>query len=194
MTVVLLSQSRRRHAAALGGALLAALALGLAVPDPAGAWRFTFRKGTNTNSTLTFLWTDPGSGFVQSASWRAGSGSSTDACWKGHGWLPNGRYDLWGHWDSYGGSAVKGRVWSLSDRPCANGTWRTELMIHTEETEWHGQACEPFCWEGWWDYYSAGCIKVAYPHDVGVVNSRYHAYGWNRHGAYTAHDALSVYQ
>ena len=183
------------HASMLLRAALAAvfsLALALAAPSSADGWRFTFYKQSNLSSTLTFGWTDPYDGLVYSDSWRAGSGVSTDTCWINHGWLPSGSYSTVGHFDSYD-SDIKGRVWQLSDRQCYNGTWRTALFIHTEESPWQGQWCEPWCWDGAHDYYSNGCIKISYPYDIAALHSRYHAYGWDAHGYYTAYDALYVY-
>ncbi|MDQ3993055.1 MAG: hypothetical protein M3229_05290 [Actinomycetota bacterium] len=173
-------------------AVCAALVVALAAPPTASAWRFTFYKHTNIHSNLSFAWVDPYDGLVYSASWRAGSGVSTNACWVDHGWLPSGYYDVNGHVDHFD-DRIKGRVWRLGDKRCSNGQFRTALFIHTEENPWHGQWCEPWCWDGDVDYYSEGCIKVAYPYDIGALHSRYHAYGWNAHGWYTAPNALYVY-
>jgi hypothetical protein len=99
-----------------------------------------------------------------SASWRGGSGSGKDACQKNN-WAPIGTYDSAFHSDSYAGSAIRGRVWRMSDYQCSNGVRRTELFIHSEETSSQGQSCgsgdQPFCWEGPNDYYSFGCIKIS---------------------------------
>lgn len=175
-----------------GFVALAALLFTLAAPSAAGAWRFTFYKHTNVSSHLSFGWVDPYDGLVYSADWRAGSGVSTNACWVGHGWLPNGSYDVTGHFDHFDGR-IKGRVWQLSDKRCWSGQLRTELFIHTEESPWHDQWCEPWCWDGDHDYYSEGCIKISYPYDIGALHSRYHAYGWDAHGSYTAPNALYVH-
>ena len=89
---------------------LCALAL-LAVPREGKAWLtwFDFQRVSNTSSVLTMTW-EQIPGHYSTASWRAGSGTSTDACWIAHGWLPTGWYDLTGHWDYYDGSAIKGRA------------------------------------------------------------------------------------
>lgn len=131
---------------------------------------FDFQRVSNTNSSYTFSWWDA-YGRVYYWTWRGGSGDSTDACWVNHG-----------NYNNYDGSAIKGRVWYWSDKPCWNGTWRTELFTHTEETAGQGQSCEPFCWDGANDYYSQGCIKIAYPGDINSVHSKYHAYGTDLHG------------
>jgi hypothetical protein len=96
--------------------------------QPAGASRsclyFEFAKSTNTNSTLYWRWMDDYGRCVYSASWRAGSGTTTDPCQVSAGWLPNGWYDLKsaGHQDSYSGTTIWGRIWSLQDKACSNGT------------------------------------------------------------------------
>jgi len=182
---------------------LCALAL-LAVPREGKAWLtwFDFQRVSNTSSVLTMTW-EQIPGHYSTASWRAGSGTSTDACWIAHGWLPTGWYDLTGHWDYYDGSAIKGRVWHLQDKPCWNGTWRSELFIHSEETSDEGQYCpsaydDPFCWEGDFDYCSEGCVKVAHagwaPTDIRLVHDGWHnKSGDNRHGAFWANDFLYVH-
>ena len=112
----------------------AVLAVTLVVPANAFGYHtwFEFTRQSNIASTLTMAW-EYGPGFYGTQSWRAGSGVSTDACWIGHGWLPTGYYDLWGHWDNYGGK-IAGRVFYVQNKPCWNGTWRTELFVHSEET------------------------------------------------------------
>jgi len=95
----------------------AALAVTLTIPANAFAYRtwFEFARQSNIASTLTMVW-QYGTGYYGTQSWRAGSGVSTDACWIGHGWLPTGYYDLWGHWDNYNG-AIAGRVFYLQNKP-----------------------------------------------------------------------------
>src|SRR5262245_56897661 len=91
--------------AAVAGVLAAAA---LAIPANASAYRtwFEFTRQSNTWSPLTIA-TDYGGGFITTQTWRAGSGTSTDACWIAHGWLPTGWYDLWGHWNNYDGTDRK---------------------------------------------------------------------------------------
>jgi hypothetical protein len=110
------------------------------------------------------------------------------------------------HWDEYDGSAIKGRVWWLQDKYCADGiTKRTELFIHSEETQSNGQRCtstwdDPFCWERASDFYSLGCIKLArpspvasFPNDVGTAHSYYHDHGGGGHGQSTDGNELYVF-
>ena len=177
--------------------LLAAVAVAAATALPAGATSpsyFDFARKTNLSSVLTFYW-ESLPGHESSLTWRAGSGSgSTDECATGRGWLPAGWYDLKGHWDNYDGSKIKGRAWLLQNKQCWNGTWRTELFIHSEETASNGQSCptagdDPFCWEGDSDYASAGCIKVSRagnPSNLALVHTNWHQRsGDQRHGSFT---------
>ncbi len=162
---------------------------------------FEFVKSTNTNSTLYWRWMDDYGRCIYSASWRAGSGVTTDPCQLNAGWLPNGWYDLksTGHQDSYSGTSIWGRVWSLQDKACSNGTLRTQLFIHTEETSSRTQICssdpdDPQCWDstkapgdsaaGTNDFRSEGCIKVrrqspegSWPDAMSAVDSDWHAAG-----------------
>jgi hypothetical protein len=143
-----------------------------------------------------------------SVTWRAGSGDGTEAgrneCSPNRGWLPAGWYAVRGHWPNYNGTKVKGRVWYLSDKVCWNGTKRTELFIHTEETADNLQTCgqpyydERFCWEGTMDYLSQGCIKVAYPRlgfpdDIGSVHWYWHNRGGGSDGSCTLYSKLYVH-
>jgi hypothetical protein len=180
-----------------------AVAAALAVPASASAYLtwFEFARQSNAASTLTMVW-QLGVGHYGWTSWRAGSGVSKDACWIGHGWLPTGYYDLNGQWDYFEGSAIKGRVFYLQNKPCWNGTWRTELFVHSEETASEGQYCptagdDPFCWEGDFDYYSSGCIKVSRagaPSDLRLVHDGWHGRsGDGRHGGFWINDWLYVH-
>jgi len=180
--------------------VLAAVAA-LAVPAHAAAYYtyFDFARQSNVASTLTMVWQQvPGK--FSTSSWRAGSGTSRDACWIGHGWLPTGWYDLWGHWNNYDGT-IKGRVFYLSNKPCWNGTWRSELFIHSEETAAQGQYCptaydDPYCWEGDYDYHSNGCVKVSRagnPSDLRLVHDGWHSRsGDYRHGSFGVGNFLYV--
>jgi hypothetical protein len=193
----------RRAVVALAATTTALLACG-SVTAANGWW--TFDRNTNLNSTLTWKWTYPPSPTQYSHGWRAGSGSSTNECRRGEGWLPAGWYAQWGHWNHYGGSAIKGRVWWLQDKYCYDGvTKRTELFIHSEETADNGQACtsawdDPFCWEREADYYSLGCIKLArpspvasFPSDLGSAHSYYHTYGGSSEHGDLPNDAYELY-
>jgi hypothetical protein len=181
---------------------LAAAAVALALPSQACAYYtyFDFARRTNTGSTLTMVWQQI-PGHFSTASWRAGSGSSTDACWIGHGWLPTGWYDLNGHWDGYNGT-IRERVFYLQNKQCWNGTWRTELFVHSEETADQGQYCptagdDPYCWEGDYDYYSNGCIKLSRagnPSDLRLMHDGWHGKsGDYRHGSFWINDWLYVH-
>src|SRR5919197_866227 len=75
------------------------------------------------------------------------------------------------------------------------GTPRQELFIHSEETASNGQYCptiydDPFCWDGDFDYKSAGCIKLSraapYPSDLGQAHSDWD--GWSG-----AHGYVNLY-
>ena len=107
---------------------------------------------------------------VQRLSWRAGAGyfrDSTDACRKNNGWLPDGTYQPRLARD-YGGNLIKGRAIYLGQKPCANGTMRTDLFIHTEQgagsTQCADRRGDQVCrWEypKINDYRSYGCIKLS---------------------------------
>jgi hypothetical protein len=185
--------------------ILAAMGIPPAAEAANGWW--TFHRESNINSTLTRKWTYPPSPTEYSKSWRAGSGTTMNECRRGEGWLPAGWYSQWGHWNGYDGSAIKGRVWWVQDKYCADGvTKRVELFIHSEETAANGQRCtssydDPFCWERRSDYYSLGCIKLArpspvasFPNDLGLAHGYYHSYGGSsNHGAATDAHELYVY-
>src|SRR5438270_13997911 len=84
---------------------------------------FGFHRYTNANSHLTIAKHDSWTGqTLAQEGFRAGSGESTDECYVKHGWLPAGWYDLVGHFDSYNGTSIKGRVWQLSDKRSSGGT------------------------------------------------------------------------
>jgi hypothetical protein len=185
--------------------------------QPASAARtcayFEFDKGTNINSTLIGRAFDQSGRCVVTRSWRAGSGLNTNPCDKDNGdgvggWLPNGWYDVLEMNHSWNGSAVRGRVWRLENKACSDGTFRTELFIHTEETASATQECtppandSPWCWDdyqngsGTNDYYSA-CIKVRrqspegnWANDHGPVHQFWHDFG-GQHGART--DSVHVH-
>lgn len=107
---------------------------------------------------------------VEKKSWRAGSGftrRSTNACRKNDGWLPDGHYRP-RLYANYWGSLIKGRAIGLGAKQCADGTWRTDLFIHTEQGDRNRQCPDrkgdQVCrWEypRFDDYRSWGCIKLA---------------------------------
>ncbi len=103
-----------------------------------------------------------------------------------------------GHIHDRNGAEIKGRVWALQDKACSGGIVRTELFIHTEETNTNTQECtsatdDPWCWDstaapggstGSNDYYSQGCIKVrrnspegSWPNNMGNLDSDWHNRG-----------------
>ena len=178
---------RQRVAAAT---VVAGACLLLAAPSAVAAtgW-FSFTRANNTDSRLVYKWnTGTNPTVYESPTWRAGSGSSTTCGEIGRGWLPLGWYDIWGHWNSYD-ALIKGRVFWLQNKRCADGTLRTELFIHSEETAGNGQYCptagdDPYCWEGAFDYYSNGCIKLSHPNfGFGDHIGAAHWYWHNRYGS-----------
>ncbi|WP_371660801.1 peptidoglycan-binding protein [Streptomyces sp. NBC_00280] len=110
--------------------------------------------------------------------YRAGSGKgSKDACAKNQGWLPNGDYSVGGHTKTKDG-VIKGYAIELSNKKCTNGTWRTELFIHSEMTRGGGQGIpEGQRWDGLGDYKSEGCIKLQ-PDDIRNLFERLERIGW----------------
>jgi hypothetical protein len=144
--------------------------------DARHPWRSTVRWRAERR-------TDGGWRVVDAASWRAGSGfggpDTTDACHRDVGWLPNGTYSFVQH-DDYHGSLIRGRAFYLGAKRCANGTWRTDLFIHTESGAGNRQCADApgdqVCrWE--WprinDYRSHGCIKMS-PADLADLVRHYH--------------------
>lgn len=150
----------------------------------------TFDKNpTNPlNSTLTLrVWyNQPGPITAYQKTWRAGSGNgSTNACTKRAGWLPNGSYSMT-MLDNKTGT-VRGDVLQLPDKNCGNGTYRTELFIHSE-TNTDGTQCaarsgeDRDCrWEGDADFSSWGCIKLR-PADLATLFSTLRKYHGTQNG------------
>ena len=164
--------------------VLLALLAGLAVvPAPAAeagdTYRFaviTFSKNYRDTHRSTLTWqafrrnADGSRTSLVRKQWRAGSGftrTSTNACVRNDGWLPNGVY----HprlFSDYGGSVIKGRAIYLGQHRCGNGTMRQELFIHTEQGAGSRQCPDrrgdQLCrWEypKINDYRSYGCIKLS---------------------------------
>jgi hypothetical protein len=122
--------------------------------------RFYYPKASPLNTTLIAYishgWTR------YRIAMRGGSGNgSTNECATNAGWLPDGNYNSGGgdpgtRFDFYrktgGQVVVRGWVWYLGDRRCHNGTWRTELFIHSN-------GIEGTTWDG--SYAAQGCIKIS---------------------------------
>lgn len=111
-----------------------------------------FVKGTTTNSSLRAM---ESLGGGETARWRAGSGSSTNACQKQTtttpgGWLPNGSYGTPAYYENYPGQLITGPAIRLTDMACepGSGIIRDELFIHSSYP-WSSSR-----------YASHGCIKV----------------------------------
>ena len=192
-------------------ALLVALALPLlvirATAGPAAAEAgprlrgvVTFYKNWQNPQRSRLVWRvyrlrDGERSLVERLEWRAGSGftrESTNACRKNDGWLPNGRYRP-RLYANYWGSLIRGRAIGLGAKRCADGTWRTDLFIHTEQGDRNrqcpdskgDQACR---WEypKFNDYRSLGCIKLS-PRDLKALDE-----AWRRYFALGADDRVRV--
>lgn len=179
---------RIRRSVAIAGSVLAlgGFITGLtpAQAAPTGAqsttYYFQFDKGTNTNSRLNLIKVRSGQQ-TKVASWRAGSGVTTNECEKNKGWLPNGTYEIKRYNTNYNGSLIKGYAFQLNDKKCENGTTvRTELFIHSEMRQ-DGNAgnTEPTRWDGDSDYKSAGRIKLK-PSDIRSVYKKAKSVGFPR--------------
>jgi hypothetical protein len=151
----------RRVAAILGPLLV----VGLTAPTShaaESAGQFRFSRESNYQSALAFSSENQHSSFQV----RAGSGSVTDECAINFGWLPKGAYDVLAHDTGLDGT-IAGYAWELSDHQCYDGTFRTDLLIHSEMSADGGQdgTWEPNVWtfSDPNDYASFGCIKVSYP-------------------------------
>lgn len=170
----------------------------VAAASPAAANATTYygwfdysRNNSNTNGLLAWGYVVNDAPPIHATYWRAGSGLRPDD--GTNGWLPAGFYSVRGHWNNHNGTRIWGRVWRLSDKVGTSGALRTGLFIHTEETMYNTQynptaADDPKCWEGECDYWSEGCIKLAYPQDI----DRAH-WLWNYLGGTTAHGSTSPY-
>ncbi len=172
----------RARLAVLLLALVAGLLVGpVAVSDPADAKAATrhgviiFRKNHDNPFRSTLVWkvvrvSGGRSTVVVRKTWRAGSGyfrTSTNACRKNRGWLPDGTYRPTLFRD-YPGNLIKGKAIYLGQKRCANGTLRTDLFIHTEQGPGSRQCADrrgdQLCrWEypKINDYRSFGCVKLS---------------------------------
>lgn len=121
-----------------------------------GPYIFWFNKNYNDRLNSTLFWTN--NDWTESGGWRAGSGRNTDECRRSDvypynqgGWLPNGYWTVWFASVNYNGNVIKGPAIRFYDRPCSNGTWRTEIFIHSK-IPWPQPNGE---------YFSQGCVKVS---------------------------------
>lgn len=133
-----------------------------------------------TNSKLYLMKSVAGPDKVL-ASYKAGSGQSTNACILNRGWLPNGTYNIEFHRKNFDG-IINGYVIKISDHKCHNGTKRTELFIHSEMRPNGTQGSIES--EKWTnsnpnDYYSNGCIKLN-PNNIKNLFSKIDGLGWSR--------------
>ncbi|MGW6741542.1 L,D-transpeptidase [Streptomyces sp. NPDC055025] len=139
-----------------------------------------FDKNTVTNSKLYLMKSVAGPDKVV-ASYKAGSGTGTNTCAVGKGWLPNGDYKIEFHSKNFDG-IINGYVIKLADKRCSKGTKRTELFIHSEMTPNAKQGSIES--ERWTnsnpnDYYSNGCIKLN-PSNIKNLFSRLDSVGWGK--------------
>lgn len=200
---------RKRTSTVLAfGLLVTAWQLSTAIPARAArsCSYVEFDKGSNINSDLLVHLFDQQARCSIVPIYRVGSGLTEDACQTNQGWLPNGWYDMTstGMEHNYAGDLIRGRVWALQNKTCSDGTLRTQLFIHTEETTNNGQICtsdndDPWCWDntradpgaqvGSNDYKSVGCIKVRRSSaDEGNWNNDLGPFHSDWHDAWTGHN------
>lgn len=143
-----------------------------AAPEAATQLVFDKNKSDQTSSRLLVK-----KGNRTLASYRAGSGYSTNACARQQGWLPNGNYSVLGH-ERHKNSIIKGYAIHISNHKCKNGTLRSGLFIHSEMTPGGGQGgSESSRWDGVQDYKSLGCIKLR-PADIKALFTLLDRNGW----------------
>lgn len=135
----------------------AALSLGtLIIPvAPASAsttsyvWYLTKNYSDQTNSTISLIQNFSPYSVLQN--YRGGSGIAghQDECEVNYGWIPNGYGSVTGYSYNWPGTSVVGPVLILADKQCYNGTWRTELFVHSS-----------YAWNSG-HYQSNGCVKAS---------------------------------
>ena len=149
------------------GALLAMGNLPAGAEEAAASQTLAFNKGGGP-TTGTVIWTLG----TRKETWRAGSGNGgnwNNPCVRNEGHLPNGRYKILGWHQNYAGRVIHGRAIRLEDKQCSNGTWRTELFVHSEQTVNNTQGgTEGTRWDGDNDYKSEGCVKM-HPNDIAAL-------------------------
>lgn len=95
--------------------------------------------------------------------WAGSGNGSTNTCGRNQGRLPNGtdRIRAFHRHHNGGSHGVNGIARLLSDHTCSNGTWRTDVFIHSEMLTSGGQGHpEPYRWDGTSDCRSNGCVKL----------------------------------
>ena len=132
---------------------------------------FRFTRESSSSSVLTLtspMLADP-------VRVRAGSGTISDECAINFGWIPRGAYDVSAHDTALEGD-IAGFAWELTEHQCYDGTFRTDLLVHSEMSSDGGQddTWEPNVWtdDEPDDYSSFGCIKVSYE-DVLTLEGAY---------------------
>ncbi|MFJ4767604.1 L,D-transpeptidase family protein [Streptomyces uncialis] len=146
----------------------------------APSYYLKFDKGTVTNSRLSLMQSVSGPDRVIK-SYKAGSGTSTNTCAVGKGWLPNGKYRIEFRRTNFDG-LINGYVIKVTDKRCHNGTKRTELFIHSEMKPNGGQGrieSEKWTDTNPNDYYSNGCIKLN-PTNIKALFAKAGSLGWSR--------------
>jgi hypothetical protein len=146
---------------ATAGATTASVAAEPATTDEAAASQtLVFNKSSDGPTSGRVHWTYG----TAKRDWQAGSGNGgnwNNECVRNEGHLPNGRYRILGWHRNYDGSVINGRAVHLEDKQCTNGTWRTELFVHSEQTVNNTQGnTEGSRWDGDEDYKSEGCVKM----------------------------------
>lgn len=188
-----LPRAKRNTVAAVAalGVAFSVTAAGQAGAEPAAApaerraaaapsYYLKFDKGTVTNSRLSLMQSVSGPDRVIK-SYKAGSGTSTNTCAVGRGWLPNGKYRIEFRQTNFDG-LINGYVIKVTDKRCHNGTKRTELFIHSEMKPNGGQGrIESEKWTNTNpnDYYSNGCIKLN-PTNIKALFAKAGSLGWSR--------------
>ncbi|MEU3778863.1 L,D-transpeptidase [Streptomyces sp. NPDC032472] len=192
MNITTSSRLARSAAAALAAAsigLLAGLAPGAQAEEAAavvagsapqdGAVRLKFDKNRKDPSDSR-LYVIKGRSVL--AEFRAGSGTTTNDCETGRGWLPNGTYTVGQHHETYNGRLIKGYAIRLSDKKCNDGAGRVrnELFIHSEMNRDGSQgSTEKRRWtdSNPNDFRSNGCIKMR-PEEIKKMFRLLERNGW----------------
>jgi hypothetical protein len=152
VTVRQLVGSVRATLLLVGALLIAILALPQAHASASTTlydWYFTKNASDQTSSVLGLYQNTVGGPTI--ATFRAGSGITghENECESNYGWIPSGWGNITGYNHNYPGTTVTGPVLILANRPCYNGTVRTELFVHSSY---------PWLTS---HYQSNGCVKVS---------------------------------